>query len=173
MLSLIIGLSTAARYLRGRLAVPVAVGAVAAIVAPTAAAAAPAGAAPAVIPAIKVGMGPLGVVTNPLTNTAYVANVNDNTVSVISGKTNTVTAIIPVGTARQRRPRPGRDRRLTKGQAPLALAGWPAAHRRSPAKHLTVDTRIAFRVVRILSASWQTLASRPSVPVRAAGQCPL
>ena len=76
MLSLIIGLSTAARYLRGRLAVPVAVGAVAAIVAPTAAAAAPAGTAPAVI---WVGHGPLGVVTNPLTNTAYVTNVNGTT----------------------------------------------------------------------------------------------
>ena len=35
--------------------------------------------------------------TNPLTNTAYVANVNDNTVSVISGKAETVTATIPVG----------------------------------------------------------------------------
>ena len=77
---------------------PVAVGAVAAIVAPTAAAAAPAGAAPAVITSILVGNGPLGVVTNPLTNTAYVANVGDNTVSVISGKTNTVTKTISVGT---------------------------------------------------------------------------
>ena len=55
---------------------------------------------------IPVGDGPFGVATNPVTNTVYVAQFGDlaansfgNTVSVISGKTDTVTATIPVGNA--------------------------------------------------------------------------
>lgn len=43
---------------------------------------------------IPVGSGPLGVAADPLTNTVYIANVTDNTVSVINGKTNAVTATI-------------------------------------------------------------------------------
>jgi YVTN family beta-propeller protein len=46
---------------------------------------------------IPVGIQPSGVATNPKTNTVYVANSFDNTVSLISGRTNTVTATIPVG----------------------------------------------------------------------------
>ena len=46
---------------------------------------------------IPVGTQPAGVAANPKTNTIYVANSFDNTVSVISGRTNTVTATIPVG----------------------------------------------------------------------------
>jgi YVTN family beta-propeller protein len=45
-----------------------------------------------------VGTRPLGVAVNPVTNTAYVANFFGNTVSVISGRTGTVTVTIPVGT---------------------------------------------------------------------------
>jgi len=45
---------------------------------------------------IPVGDDPVGVAVNPLTNTAYVADLL-GTVSVISGKTGTVTSTIPVG----------------------------------------------------------------------------
>jgi YVTN family beta-propeller protein len=38
------------------------------------------------------------VAVNPVTNTAYVTNFSDGTVSVISGRTGTVTGTIPVGT---------------------------------------------------------------------------
>ena len=56
---------------------------------------------------IPVGNGPFGVAVNSVTNTVYIANFGvlsaaqpvGNTVSVISGRTNTVTATIPVGTA--------------------------------------------------------------------------
>jgi DNA-binding beta-propeller fold protein YncE len=41
---------------------------------------------------IPVGNGPSGVAANPKTNTIYVPNGNINDVSVISGRTNTVTA---------------------------------------------------------------------------------
>src|SRR5690348_8348243 len=46
---------------------------------------------------IRVGHGPDTVAANPKTNTIYVANFSGGTVSVISGRTNTVTATIPVG----------------------------------------------------------------------------
>src|SRR5258708_6566762 len=49
---------------------------------------------PTVIP---VGKLPEDVAVNPLTNTIYVANREDNTVSAIDGMTNTVTATIQVG----------------------------------------------------------------------------
>ena len=42
---------------------------------------------------------PISVAVNPLTGDVYVANFNDRTVSVISGRTSTVTATIPVGTS--------------------------------------------------------------------------
>ena len=45
-----------------------------------------------------VGTRPLGVAVNPVTNTVYVTNEGDGTVSVISGSTGTVTGTIPVGT---------------------------------------------------------------------------
>ncbi len=48
---------------------------------------------------ISVGGFPEEVAANPKTKTIYVANDAGNTVSVISGLTNTVTATIPVGTA--------------------------------------------------------------------------
>jgi YVTN family beta-propeller protein len=47
---------------------------------------------------IRVGTGPYAVATNPLTRTIYVTNYVDNTVSVISGRTNTIMATVPVGT---------------------------------------------------------------------------
>src|SRR5207249_3903143 len=46
---------------------------------------------------VPVGAGPVAVATNPFTDTVYVGNINDNTVSVIKGRTNTVTTTIPVG----------------------------------------------------------------------------
>jgi YVTN family beta-propeller protein len=46
---------------------------------------------------ITVGKRPYGVAVNPGTNTAYVANDYDGTVSVIRSRTNTVTATITVG----------------------------------------------------------------------------
>src|SRR5438132_14037951 len=46
---------------------------------------------------IAVGSNPNGVAVNPLTNRIYVANSDDNTVSVIDGSTNTVIATILVG----------------------------------------------------------------------------
>src|SRR6267378_308778 len=60
--------------------------------APTAAAA-----APMVTATIPVGGESDAVAANPLTGSVYVTNQLDNTVSVISGRTNTVTATIPVG----------------------------------------------------------------------------
>src|SRR5437762_11028890 len=53
-------------------------------------------AAEAVIATIPVGLGPLAVGVNATTNRIYVANNNDNTVSVIDGLTNAVVATIPV-----------------------------------------------------------------------------
>lgn len=41
------------------------------------------------------------VAANPRANAIYVANNGDNTVAVISGKTSTVTATIPVGNSPQ------------------------------------------------------------------------
>ena len=76
-----------------------------ALAAPTIAAAAPAPSAPAMAPAargckvtatIGVGTFPLAVAANPKTNTIYVTNDTSQTVSVISGRTNTVTATTPV-----------------------------------------------------------------------------
>ena len=47
---------------------------------------------------IEVGTGPDGVAADPTTHTAYVTNVDDDTVSVIDEATGTVTATITVGT---------------------------------------------------------------------------
>ncbi len=60
--------------------------------APTAAAA-----APMVTATIPVGGESDAVAANPMTGSVYVASQLANTVSVISGQTNTVTATIPVG----------------------------------------------------------------------------
>jgi YVTN family beta-propeller protein len=48
---------------------------------------------------IRLGRGlrPIGAATDPTTNTIYVTNFGNDTVSVISGRTNTVTATIRVG----------------------------------------------------------------------------
>ncbi len=46
---------------------------------------------------ITVGTNPAGVAVNPNTNTIYVANQGDNTISVIDGATNTVVDTIPAG----------------------------------------------------------------------------
>jgi YVTN family beta-propeller protein len=46
---------------------------------------------------IPVGRFPVGVAVNPRTDTIYVANANNGTVSVISGRRNTVVATIRVG----------------------------------------------------------------------------
>jgi YVTN family beta-propeller protein len=59
---------------------------------------------------IPVGSFPEGVAANPKTNTAYVTNRFSNTVSVISGRTNTVTATIPSASSH---PRSRRTRRPT------------------------------------------------------------
>ena len=48
-------------------------------------------------PTIPVGGLPISVTVNPPTGDVYVTNFNDGTVSVISGRTNTVTTTIPVG----------------------------------------------------------------------------
>jgi YVTN family beta-propeller protein len=80
-----------------------------ALAAPATAAAAPASSAQGTAKAAKgcitvtatIPVGTLsllrGVAADPKTNTTYVANGFDNTVLVISGRTNTVTATIPVG----------------------------------------------------------------------------
>src|SRR2546425_359551 len=47
---------------------------------------------------IAVGSNPNGVAVNPLTNRIYVANSDDNTVSVIDGATNAVVDRVHVGT---------------------------------------------------------------------------
>jgi YVTN family beta-propeller protein len=46
---------------------------------------------------IDVGGESFGVAADPKTDTIYVANFDKGTVSVISGRTNTVTATVPVG----------------------------------------------------------------------------
>jgi YVTN family beta-propeller protein len=51
----------------------------------------------AVTATIPVGSGPGGVAADRKTKTIYVANDFSSTVSVISGRTNTVTATVPVG----------------------------------------------------------------------------
>ena len=48
-------------------------------------------------PTDLVGSAPLAVAVNPSTNTVYVANFGDNSVSVINAKTYTVTATVLVG----------------------------------------------------------------------------
>jgi len=50
---------------------------------------------------VPVGRSPEQVAVDPKTDTIYVANVIDSTVSVISGRTDKVTAAIPVGTLEQ------------------------------------------------------------------------
>jgi YVTN family beta-propeller protein len=94
-------LSVARRRPRGRLAAAGAIGALTlALAAPTAASAAPK--APAVTGTITVGGGPAWVAVNPVTGAVYVTNSISGTVSVISGRTNavtaTITATITVGT---------------------------------------------------------------------------
>src|SRR5580704_7359541 len=56
------------------------------VVPPAAAAAAPAGAASVVTATIRVGGLPLAAAVNPKTDNIYVANTNDDTVSVINGR---------------------------------------------------------------------------------------
>ena len=46
---------------------------------------------------VPVGRDPMGVAVDPGTHTVYVANLGDNSVSVIDGSTRTVTATVPVG----------------------------------------------------------------------------
>src|SRR6516165_3113296 len=46
---------------------------------------------------VPVGRDPMGVAVDPDTHTVYVANLGDNSVSVIDGSTRTVTATVPVG----------------------------------------------------------------------------
>ena len=46
---------------------------------------------------VPAGKNPNGVAVDPSTHTAYVANSDDNAVSVIDGSTRTVTATVPVG----------------------------------------------------------------------------
>jgi len=46
---------------------------------------------------VAVGNAPMQIAVNPVTNLVYVANLNDNTVSVIDGTSNTVVATISVG----------------------------------------------------------------------------
>ena len=46
---------------------------------------------------ISVGRAPAGVAVDAITHTVYVANIADNSVSVINGATGTVTSTIPVG----------------------------------------------------------------------------
>jgi YVTN family beta-propeller protein len=50
---------------------------------------------------ISVGNAPGAVAADPKTNTVYVVNDVNDTVSVISGRTNTVTSTIPVGKIQQ------------------------------------------------------------------------
>ena len=80
----------------------------------------PASAVPAytVTATISVGNGPDGVAVDPVTRTAYVTNVNDDTVSVIDEATGTVTGTIAVG-------------------------GGPAAVAVDPATHTAYVTNIA------------------------------
>ncbi len=46
---------------------------------------------------MRVGRSPFGVAADPLTDTIYVTNAGSETVSVISGRTNTVVATVRVG----------------------------------------------------------------------------
>src|SRR5271166_4214868 len=46
---------------------------------------------------IPVGKGPVSLGVNPMTDTVYIANYTDNTVSVIDGVSNTVSSTINVG----------------------------------------------------------------------------
>ena len=67
---------------------------------------------------IPVGLGPIRVATNPQTNTIYVTNNSDGTVSVINGKKNRVVATIPVGLSpvgSRPTPRPTPPMRSTPG----------------------------------------------------------
>src|SRR5205814_2130305 len=52
---------------------------------------------PSVIATIGVGSSPAAVGVNPNTNRIYVANTNNNNVSVIDGSTNSVIATVAVG----------------------------------------------------------------------------
>ena len=55
------------------------------------------GATNTVTATVTVGLFPLFLVVNPVTNKIYVTNYNSNSVSVIDGTTNTVTTTIAVG----------------------------------------------------------------------------
>ncbi len=46
---------------------------------------------------VGVGRSPFGIAVDERTRAVYVTNISDDTVSVISGRTNTVAATIPVG----------------------------------------------------------------------------
>ena len=85
-----LGRARRAAAVLGMLAVPLAAAGITAV---------PASAATdyAVTATIPVGSYPVGVGVDPSTQTAYVANSNSGTVSVIDELTNTVTATIPVG----------------------------------------------------------------------------
>jgi YVTN family beta-propeller protein len=50
-----------------------------------------------VIATVSVGMNPLGIGINPITNRVYVANLQSGTVSVIDGTTNVLVATVNVG----------------------------------------------------------------------------
>jgi YVTN family beta-propeller protein len=51
----------------------------------------------AVADKLPKGPGPGGAATNPLTNTLYITHYGANMVSVVNGRTNTVTTTLPVG----------------------------------------------------------------------------
>jgi len=94
MVSSVTGKPVAAGLRRGRIALLAGGAAVALTILTTVSAAA----SPEVISTVPVGAAPLGVAVNPSTDATYVANAVDNTVSVINGRTNTVSATITVGT---------------------------------------------------------------------------
>src|SRR5260370_1361689 len=75
---------------------PVAAMATAASASPAMSAARVVTAAIRVTATVPVGTTPLGVAANPRTNTIYVTNATDHTVSLIRRRTNTVTPTIPV-----------------------------------------------------------------------------
>ena len=50
-----------------------------------------------IIKNISVGKKPYDITINPNTSIIYVSNSKSNTISVIDGKTNSVTATVPVG----------------------------------------------------------------------------
>ncbi len=71
---------------------------------------------------IAVGVGPHQVAVDPSTGTVYVANGSGHTVSVVDGRTNRVTATVPVGA-------PSVAYFSTDNSGPGAIAVDPATHR--------------------------------------------